>query len=399
MPENEQNSPLNRALRAFEAAEANVEKLERVFQEIAKLTPAGIEFGSDPRYEERVRAYSDLLLALPAIDGFKPTIIPWDRDAIAQARLDAKEIGEFSAELSVEHGVEAPGKELAEYRHKLNRKRRQLIRSAVGEALAEVDSILRALRSEIEGRAPNETVQNESWGELQRQVQVIDTLLGSAIPRPSRWSDLRRHLSFGMVQDLSDIVRMDWPSVKSGLERNLYAEDEPIPVEVSDLGALVAEQPSGPIATELKWEQLDEERFERLIFALIASTPGYENPEWLMRTNAPDRGRDLSVWRVFTDRLTGVMRQRVIIQCKHWLSKSISVAEVATLKEQVALWEPPKVDVLVIATTGRFTADAVATVERHNHGNSGVRIEMWPESHLERLLAERPSLIAEFRLR
>lgn len=118
-----------------------------------------------------------------------------------------------------------------------------------------------------------------------------------------------------------------------------------------------------------------------------------------MKTNAPDRGRDLSVYRVIVDSLGGNTRHRVIIQCKHWLTKSIGPTEIATLKEQMKLWESPRVNVHVIATSGRFTSDAVALIERHNQSDSAMRIEMWPESHLERLLAARPGIIAQFHLR
>ena len=118
-----------------------------------------------------------------------------------------------------------------------------------------------------------------------------------------------------------------------------------------------------------------------------------------MKTNAPDRGRDLSVYRVHIDTLGGTIRQRVIIQCKHWLSKSVGSSEIAVLREQMKLWEPPRVDVHVIATSGRFTSDSVALIEKQNHSDSALRIEMWAESHLERLLASRPAIIAEFSLR
>ena len=179
----------------------------------------------------------------------------------------------------------------------------------------------------------------------------------------------------------------------------MYGGKEPVPVEIEDLGSLVSAKPKGPVATKLKWEALTDEEFERLIFVLISSESGYENPEWLMKTNAPDRGRDLSVYRVYTDPLGGTLRQRVIIQCKHWQSKSIGPADISVLKEQMKLWEPPRVDIHVIATSGRFTSDAVAIIEKHNQSDSALRIEMWPESHLERLLASRPAIIAEFGLR
>jgi len=135
------------------------------------------------------------------------------------------------------------------------------------------------------------------------------------------------------------------------------------------------------------------------MFTLISTSEGYENPEWLMRTSAPDRGRDLSVMRVTVDRLAGTRRQRVIIQCRHWQSKSVRLPDVITVKEQMSLWGEPRVQVLTVATTGRFTADAVQWIEIHNASGNTPLIEMWPESHLELLLAQRPDVIAEFGLR
>ncbi len=155
---------------------------------------------------------------------------------------------------------------------------------------------------------------------------------------------------------------MDWPQSKQALRKGLYGANEPIPVDVEDLSDLVAAKPRGPITTEFAWSNLDDEGFERLIFGLIGDEPGYENPEWLMQTRAPDRGRDLSVTRVVTDSLSGTLRLRVAIQCKHWLSKSVTLQHAASAKDQMALWMDPRVDVLVIATSGRFTADAV---QRH----------------------------------
>ena len=63
------------------------------------------------------------------------------------------------------------------------------------------------------------------------------------------------------------------------------------------------------------------------------------------------------------------------------------------------LWDSPRVDILIIATSGRFTTDAIELVEKENQSDSALRIEMWANSHLEMLLARRPSIIAEFKLR
>ena len=46
------DSPLNAALRHFEAAEANLIKIEKVLGEIEAAIPNGIAFGENPEYEE-----------------------------------------------------------------------------------------------------------------------------------------------------------------------------------------------------------------------------------------------------------------------------------------------------------------------------------------------------------
>lgn len=394
------DSPLNAALRQFEAVEANLVKIEKVLCEIDSAIPQGIAFGDNPEYESNCRSFHALLESLPKIDDWKPIISLMDLDEVAQNRLDAEEVGEVSCIVSVERQIGEPSRLLREYRYRFNQKRRELIRDAIVELIDSIDGNLRELSKLLKDEEEfSETVESQVFDELKNNVAQIDTLLGSSVPKPPRWSDLERHMRFGTLGDLRDIVQHDWPAVKTGLRKSLYGEKEPMPVEVYDLGVLVSKRPRGPVATKLQWKSLDEEGFERLVFALISSEQGYENPEWLMKTNAPDRGRDLSVYRVYADPLGGTIRQRVIIQCKHWLSKSVGVLEIALLREQMKIWEPPRVDVHVIATSGRFTSDAVAVIEKQNQSDSALRIEMWPESHLERLLASRPAIIAEFSLR
>jgi Restriction endonuclease len=209
---------------------------------------------------------------------------------------------------------------------------------------------------------------------------------------------MRRHLSFAQGCDLHDIADHDWPSVKQDIESALYGALDPVPVSVSDLAEIASTQPVGKVSTELAWSVLSNEGFERLVFNLILDAPGYENARWLTHTSAPDHGRDLSVDRVVTDSW-GVMRSRVIIQCKHWLSRSIAPSDVAAALAAIKLCEPPPVDVLIIATSGRFSADAVTWIEKHNHERTRPAVEPWPESHLESALAERAPLVAEFGLR
>jgi hypothetical protein len=143
---------------------------------------------------------------------------------------------------------------------------------------------------------------------------------------------------------------------------------------------------------------LDDEGFERLVFNLFKDTDGYENPQWLTRTRAPDRGRDLSVERVVADALSGTRRERVMVQCRHRPADSVSPRDAQEARTKAELWKDPPFDAIVLATTGRFTTDAIDWIESNNVTNR-VRIEMWPESHLEMLLADCPELVQQFGLR
>ena len=397
---NEAESSLNAALRAFETAEANLAKLERVWAKAKDCIPDGINFTSDPEYDELCRSFSDIAGNLPAIDGWRIESRPLDLNEIAQRRLDAEEIGEIGIHVSLSEALDAPARDIAEYRFRIRRKRKQLIRDSLDTVVSRVDQLLANFGDLANSETRlNNPIPDEALEPLRRNIAELDTLLGNTVPRSERWGVLQRHLAFGLIIDLRDIIQHDWPDVRSRLQTALYEEDDPIPVGVEDLGLLVASKPRGPVATKMKWGSLSEEEFERLLFNLIGYEHGYENPQWLTRTKAPDRGRDLSVTRISQDALAGVIRLRVIIQCRHWLTHSVSVGDVATLKEQMKLWEPPLVDVLVIATSGRFSSDAVVSIEKQNQADSRLKIEMWPESHLEHVLASRPQLIGEFRLR
>jgi len=392
---------LDGALQQFEATESNLEKLEQLWAQIETHIVGGPAFGSPPEYDELCLAFRQILPVLPAIDGFRVENKLHAFDAIGQMRLDALEAGDIEAKVFVENEIEEQGRRLREYRFRLQTKRRELIRDRILSLIDEVDELLRNLGPAVQGEESNEDVRKISetdWMSLEEAVAEIHTLLGGGA-RPTRWGDLRRHLSFGMVADLSDIQRLDWPAVKAGLRSTLYGQHDPVPVAATDLGEIVAARPKGRVPTRLKWSVLSDEDFERLIFLLITGVKGYENPQWLQHTHAPDRGRDLSVTKVDSDPLAGVRRYRVIIQCKHWLSRSVGPTDVSDARSQMELWQPPRVDHLIIATTGRFTVDAIALIEQHNQADRALHIAMWPDSHLETLLAARPHLIGQFELK
>ena len=391
-------STLEAALQKFEAAEANLEKLETLWGKISALIPSGIAFGAPPEYDELCQAFSGISPALPAIGGVRADCHLLDFDSIGQMRFDVQELGEVDAHISVENEIESPGKKLREYRFLLNAKRRELVRGRLLALIGEVDEILALLAPTLEGSVINAHVNGPLWSQLNDAVQEIETLLGSNL-KPPRWYDLGRHLHFGMFGDLSDIINADWPSVRAGLQLGAYGEHDPIPVGVDDLEDIVAARPQGHVTSQLNWSALTDDQFERLMFSLISDTPGYENAQWLQNTHAADKGRDLSVFRLDSDLLGGVRRHRVIIQCKHWLSKSVGPGDVSDVRSQMELWQPPRVDELIIATTGRFTVDAISLVEQHNQADRALHIHMWPDSHIEKLLAARPHLTGEFRLR
>jgi hypothetical protein len=395
---------LNEALKHFEAAEANLAKLRRLWDGIEEMLPslhgiviAGV--GDEALYREKQRAFEHIAAALPAIDGFRLECCIVDCEGIQATNLDLHELDEPAATMAYEAELRRQGVLLSEYAFRLGVKRRALARQHVITYLANFEARLEGLRPVAAGLESASAMPADLWEPLKHDIEAINTLLGSSFQRPKRWTDLSRHLAFGLAQDFFDLVNRDWPAVKPELERALYTDDDPIPSAVADLGELVSANPTGDVVTELKWQRLTPQDFERLLYNLITGTPGYENPEWLTHTNAPDDGRDLSVYRVHMDKLAGTTRRRVVIGCKHWTSRKVDLGEIMLLKEQMCLWEPPRVDCLVVATSGRFTTQAVHGIEKHNQSNSALKIEPWAGSHFEWLLAQRPALIAEFRLR
>jgi hypothetical protein len=388
-------------LQQLEATEANVERLLVLFTELCALVPEHISFARDVDYEDTLREFVDIQNALPSIDGWKPTSRPLDLDRIATTRKMEMEIDEPDILINLEQEMQEPGREISEYRFRLRKKRRELLRAVASERIASIDRVLDELRPILvkQGEELAKPVAPERWHELVEAFSDLATLLGADARKVTGWSLLQRHLRFGQYVDLADILATDWPTVRPALERAHLGKNDPMPVEIGDISELAADKPSGPIPTHLNWHVLDESQFERLLFSLLVDDAAYQNPQWLTQTNAPDRGRDLSAFRVIRDGLAGNLSQRVIVQCKHWQKRSVSPIDVALLKEQIQHWQPPRVDILIIATSGHFTADAVDLIEKHNLGDHAMRIEMWPSSHLEMLLAARPAMIGEFGLR
>ena len=310
-------------------------------------------------------------------------------------RFESAEVGEPEAVTSAEEAIDLPGAHLRQYRRLFDAARRSVVRSRIIEVVSEIDSHLTETQRDLE----HTSLTDRAWDRLRSLFGELERLVGTTIPRRGRWGDFSRHLYFASEGDFDDIVNMDWPSVKANVQENLYDDDEPIPVPLTDLGLLAKTKPTGPVSTGLHWERLDDGGFERLIFELMRTTDGYENVNLLMNTHAPDKGRDVHAQRVVTDPLAGTIRQRIIVQCKHYRAQSVSRNEAITSLETAKLWEPPRLDTFIIATSGRFASGAVEWAEKRNEDREVPMVFLWPESHLEALLAQRPALVAQFNLR
>jgi hypothetical protein len=388
---------LDELLAAFDATAANLDKLDRVWRQAQDLTPPEISFGSTAEYDDLRRSWRDLAAALPPVDGFRIDCDLADLDELARARFDAREAGEPLLWLAVEQDAEVPGQQLAEYRFRYNRARRQAVRSRVQDLVAHVDRAL----AELVRRVPPETQQidDPTWTWLEQCLDELAVLIADTVTRRGRWSDLSRHRHFAQGHDLRDIAEMDWPSVKPDILAAVYTEVDPLPVPSIDLGTAAAAGASGDVTTRIDWSKISSEEFERLLADLLSALPGYQNVMWVTKHNAPDGGRDLTAEKVYSDSGGLVRTDRVIVQAKHHTATSLSHADLAHMLADLQLLEPPPVDWLIVATTGALTARAHEFVERHNNSRTRPFIDMWAEHRLTGIVTQKPGLVAAYRLR
>lgn len=397
---------LDPLLITFDKVAVNLEKLERVWQRANPLLPSGPSMGSTPEYQTLMRQWADLLPGLPPIDGWTITDGLPDMDEVGRMFLDYGEIGELPTgawDIS-----NKPSEDLAEYRYRLDRARRRAIASRLTTLTDEVTDLVRQVMTGLPTReawladksTPNfARIDTPATKQIEASIAEIERLLGDTVERKGRWGDLYRHLRFSETHDWLDITELDWPSVRNDIEAAKVGDTEPIPVPAFDLGTAVAASPTGAATTALHWEALSPDDFERLLFDLLRDLNDYQNVQWLMKTNAPDRGRDISLERVIRDAAGLTRTERVIVQAKHYTSKSVGPGDVSDSLSRLSLWEPPAIRSIVLATSGRFSADAVGVVDRHNEQALRPYIELWPDNRLEALLTQRPALAITYGLR
>ena len=386
---------LSDLLNAFDRTAANVAKLEAVLERATPFMPTGPSFGSDPEYDDLRRAWVDLLAGLRPIDGWTVTGELPDIGELGQAFLDFAEISVLPT--SVWDAIARPAKDLAEYKYRLNRARRKASRERLFSLMTTFDAGLAELLADVDRNSVG-VLAGESVDLLRAAFGEIERLMADTVQRRGRWSELHRHMHFGEGHDWHDVHEFDWPTVRDDIESGALAEVDPLPVPEIDLGEAAAGRLTGVVTTALPWSRIDDGGFERMLYDLLRSIPEYENVQWLSKTRATDRGRDLSLDRVLRDGSGAVRTERVAVQAKHWLSKSVGPAEIQDAVSRLKLWTP-MFRGLIVATSGRFSADAIAYQEQHNERGDSLLIDLWPEVRLETLLAERPALAAAHGLR
>lgn len=374
---------------------ANLAKLDTVLERAQPHFPVGPSIGTNREYEDLRRHWAELVEALRPIDGWCITASLPDIDAVGRAFLDYAEIGEPPFDVHKE--LEEPGHQLDEYRFRLRRARRSAVSDRIELLVQEINEALERIVPVLPGGS--DFYDDVHAARVNDAFRELDRLIGDTAERKGRWYDMARHLSFAQPHDWRDIAEFDWPDVRERLQTILLSEFDPVAVADIDLGRAAASKPVGGVSTALAWHNITDDGFERVLFDLLRGLDGYENVQWLTKTRAPDRGRDLSLDRQIIDAAGPMRSERVIVQAKHWTSKSIRPTDVVEALASIPTWEPPRVTHLVIATTGRFTADAVAVIEKHNLEGKRPQIEMWPDSQLEAMSARRPDIVEAHDLR
>ena len=352
--------------------------------------PDSIAFGLDtPEVDDLRRECAEIAKSLPTIDGVGLEIELISLDELADIRFQYLDL-DLAAEgvFPVDVDDYIPKKELGEYEYRVRKLRKKLVKERVKEAITEIDDTL-STTVEVDGGL--EFVDNtQGWKRLSETTSELVRLVGYDKLRGTKISDLSRHLHFAEPCDLEDIVDADWPNVREVLDKIIH-EGEPLAISVGDLGDLVRSNPTGPVTSQLEWDRLDDGTFERLMFNLLCTVDKYENVEWLTHKNAPDRGRDISADFVVVDELIGTKRYHTLVQCKHWTTRSVNINDVTALLEQVKISQK-RFSIVIVATTGTFTQDAVEWRDKREQGGEFPAVEFWAGSHLEYLIASRPSL-------
>jgi hypothetical protein len=94
------------------------------------LVPPGIQFVETTpdgrRYQDLLRAFTELLKGLPPIGETNIDCTPWSINNIARARLDLIDVDEPEASVATDEAINECGRQIDEYRFRFNRARAEL---------------------------------------------------------------------------------------------------------------------------------------------------------------------------------------------------------------------------------------------------------------------------------
>src|SRR5438445_797648 len=139
---------LNDALKQFEAVEANLAKLDQLWNQIKKLMPSinEIQVKEEEQYLHIMRCFQQITTQMPKIDGFELKVCLDHPDDIMRLKLDSLD-GELSERAALDSDLYRQGQMLNDYRFRSESKRRELARQNIRELVARIDANLIDLKT------------------------------------------------------------------------------------------------------------------------------------------------------------------------------------------------------------------------------------------------------------
>lgn len=157
--------------------------------------------------------WRDLREGLPEIYGWTITEELPDLEAIGATYVDWIEVDEGPPWSVIEYG-ERPTKDLAEYRYRLSRARRQAVRGRLKQLVDFVEVSLPSALEDVD-RQSRDRLESPDFDELRSVLGEVDRLVGDTVERRGRWVDLNRHLQ-AWLQHSRPSVRRRAPTRPNG---------------------------------------------------------------------------------------------------------------------------------------------------------------------------------------
>ncbi len=332
-------------IKIFDLIEVNLTKSDYIWEKISKY----LNGKSDSEdYEILVQKFYNVIQTLPKIENWMPSPEIHELSEVTKLLIENDEIGDWEFTIDMNKKLFQPEQEIRQYKYLVRKKRHEIIREYIKQYLIEIEKEIERILIDYKDAKNNSTIKDDDIVTIVRNSNHIEFLIGKA-KYPKRWSDFKRHIHFHLKQDFEDIKKNDLPDIWGSLNEIIYHKEEPLHIGIESLDDIEGEEiPSKLVIKSLKWNNLNDDSFERIIYNLISSTSNYENPKWLTKTRAADKGRDLSVDKIVHDDLVDTQRFKVIIQCKHWLSKSLNVEDIIVSKEKIKNLEPPKIEIFIL---------------------------------------------------